>query len=114
MAKVEYEANGDFDFFLDRIVQGILNGSATASLEEESDFSDGTVRCSIRIFERFSAFGGNRLSLTVVLFQLESGRIHISAAATGGSQAMFFKVNTWGEESFLACFQEIMEGLLND
>jgi hypothetical protein len=45
--------------------------------------------------------GGNRLSLSVTLFQGESGIINLSAVAAGGSQAMFFKVNTFGEEAFL-------------
>ena len=45
-------------------------------------------------------FGGNRLSLSVTLFE-SNGIVRLSAIASGGSQAMFWKVNTVGEESFL-------------
>ena len=52
------------------------------------------------MFERYSYAGGNRVSMNVTLFQ--SGELICLAAITsGGSQAMFFKVNTWGEETFL-------------
>ena len=45
--------------------------------------------------------GGNRLSLTLTLFQNADSPIRLSAITAGGSQAVFFKVNTLGEETFL-------------
>ena len=54
--------------------------------------------------------GGNRLSLSVTLFQARSGEIACSAITAGGSNARFWKVNTWGEASFLDCFQNIVQG----
>ena len=45
--------------------------------------------------------GGNRVSMNVTLFQAGNGPVKVCAITSGGSQAMFFKVNTWGEESFL-------------
>lgn len=111
MAKLEMTIHGDFDAWLARIHGGILDGSATASLEDRSDFrsEDGTARCSVLVFERYSMAGGNRLSLTVTLFQGRDGAIACSAITAGGSNARFFKVNTWGEESFLDCFREIVQ-----
>ena len=111
MAKLELTLRGDFDAWLNRIQDGILNGSTTASLEDRSDFrsDDGTTRCSVLVFERYSMAGGNRLSLTATLFQARSGVIACSAITAGGSNARFFKVNTWGEETFLDCFREIVE-----
>ena len=111
MAKLEWtfsDASVGFEALLHRIENGILNGSVSASLEEESDFVDGDSRCSIRVFERYSYVGGNRLSLNVVLFQGPSGAIRLSASSTGGSAAMFFKMNTFGEEAFLEKLQEIL------
>ena len=52
--------------------------------------------------------GGNRLSLNLTVFQDETGEIRLSAIASGGSNAMFFKINTWGEEAFLARIQELL------
>ena len=48
------------------------------------------------------------MSLNVVLFQNGRDGIHLSAITSGGSQAMFFKINTWGEEAFLDKLKEIL------
>lgn len=108
MAKIERIIQRDFRQLLAVIETGIVNGSASASLEEASDFHDGDARCSVRVFERYSWTGGNRVSLSVTLFQNGDGPVHLSAIATGGSQAMFFKVNTWGEEAFLEKLDELL------
>ena len=108
MAKFEKTLNEDFKTLLDRIEKGILNGSISASLEDSSDFVCGDARCSVRVFERYSWLGSNRVSLSVTLFQNGDGPVHLSAIATGGSQAMFFKVNTWGEEAFLQKLKELL------
>ena len=108
MAKIERVLSGDFDRVLKKIEDGVLNGSMSASLEDSSDFSGGDSRCSVRVFERYSYAGGNRVSMNVTLFQGSDGNIHLSAITSGGSQAMFFKVNTWGEEAFLETLDEIL------
>ena len=53
--------------------------------------------------------GGNRLSLTLTLFQNADSPIRLSAITSGGSQAVFFKVNTLGEETFLDEVKELLE-----
>ena len=108
MAKFEKVLYGDFDAILKKIEGGVLDGSISASLEESSDFANGEARCSVRVFERYSYAGGNRVSLSVTLFKNGDSPIHVSAITSGGSQAMFFKMNTWGEESFLEKFKEIL------
>lgn len=108
MAKLERIMQRDFRQLLTVIENGIINGSASASLEEASDFQDGDALCSVRVFERYSWTGSNRVSLSVTLFQNGDGPVHLSAIATGGSQAMFFKVNTWGEEAFLEKLEELL------
>lgn len=108
MAKFEKVLYGQFDNILKKIEDGVLGGSISASLEESSDFANGTARCSVRVFERYSYAGGNRVSLSVTVFQNGDSPVYISAVTSGGSQAMFFKMNTWGEESFLEKFKEIL------
>ncbi|MCR5041107.1 MAG: DUF6054 family protein [Clostridia bacterium] len=108
MAKLEQTLQCDFDELLERIESGIMGGSISASLEDFSDFSDGFARCSVRVFERYSYIGGNRVSLSVTLFQSHNGPVSLSAIASGGSQAMFFKINTFGEEAFLDKLRELL------
>ncbi len=108
MAKLEQVLYGNFDEILNRIENGILGGSVSASLEDASDFGFGDTRCSVRVFERYSYIGGNRVSLSVTLFQPEQNKICLSAISSGGSQALFFKINTFGEEAFLDKLRELL------
>ncbi len=108
MAKLEQIINGNFEQLLRRIEDGIQGGSVSASLEDSSDFRSGDAKCSVRVFERYSYAGGNRVSLSVTLFQNADEHIHLSAITSGGSQAMFFKINTWGEEAFLDKLRELL------
>lgn len=108
MAKLEETRYEDFDRLLQRLEQGILEGSMSASLEDASDFRSGSARCSVRVFERYSYIGNNRVSLTLTLFQNGDEPVRLSAITAGGSQAIFFKINTWGEEAFLDKLREIL------
>ena len=85
MAKLEQTVSGDFYELLRKIENGIQNSSMSASLEEFSDFESGTARCSVRVFERYSYVGDNRVSLNVTLFQNGSGPIQLSAIAAGNA-----------------------------
>ena len=108
MAKLECTLNGEFSYWLSKIEIGILDSSISASLEDKSDFCSGDAKCSVRVFERYSYTGGNRVSLSVTLFQKGDSPIHLSAITTGRSTALFVKVNTWGEEAFLDKLKEIL------
>ena len=105
MAKLTCELHGDFRQILREIEDAVLNGSSTASREDAADFQTEHCRCAVRVYERFSALGGNRVSLNLTLVQAD-GRINLCAITSGGSQAMFFKLNTLGEETFLSTIRE--------
>ena len=114
MAKLERNIHGDFQEILTAIEDGILEGSVSATLEDTSDFAGTASRCSVRIFERYSYLGSNRVSLSVTLFQEADGPIFLSAITSGGSQAVFFKINTIGEETFLSELEELLDSICND
>ena len=76
----------------------------------EQRFCQRQRRCSVRVFERYSFLGSNRVSLSVTLFQGADGITHLSAVTSGGSQAMFFKINTWGEDAFLDKLRDVLKG----
>lgn len=107
MAKFECTITGDFDAVLARLHEGILNGSASASYEDGSDYTAGGIRCAVRVYERYSMAGGNRVSMNLTLVG-KGDNLFLSAITSGGSQAMFFKVNTLGEESFLDKLRELL------
>ncbi len=108
MAKYEKRLTGDFDALLDRLFDGVMNGSVSASYEDGSDWAANGMRCAVRVFERYSMLGGNRVSMNLTLVGCGNS-LFLSAITSGGSQAVFFKLNTLGEESFLECAQQIAE-----
>jgi hypothetical protein len=54
----------------------------------------------VRVYERYSAAGGNRVSLCIAVLAVGQD-LAVSAITSGGSTAVFWKVNTFGEEAFL-------------
>ena len=101
--------NQNFDTLLRKLEHAIPDSSWSAELEAGSDFKEGSARCSVRVFERYSMVGGNRLSLTLTLFQNGDEPIRLSAIAAGGSQAVFFKMNTLGEDAILKDVKQLLE-----
>lgn len=106
MAKFECTLRGDFDQALDYFHNGILNGSMSASFEDESYFQSAGVRVTVRVYERYSWSGGNRLSMTLTLVG-DGEKLYLSGITAGGSQGMIFKFNTFGEEAFLDTLREL-------
>jgi len=93
---------------LETLDREILGGSITASFQDGSDFSAGNVRCAVRVYERFSAIGSNRLGANITLLG-NGDDLFLSVITSGGSQAMFFKINTWGESAFTDKIAKIVE-----
>lgn len=108
MAKFECTIQGDYDQALNYFHNGILNGSMSASFEEESYFQSAGVRVTVRVYERYSWSGGNRLSMTMTLVG-DGERLYLSGITAGGSQGVIFKFNTFGEEAFLDTLRELAQ-----
>lgn len=107
MAKLEQTLIGSFDRFVDHIHEGIISGSISASFEDGSDWQQGDTRVAVRVYERYSWIGSNRVSLSVTIVG-QGERLFISAVTSGGSQAVFFKINTFGEQSFLSRLEQLV------
>lgn len=108
MAKYEAVLRGGFHELL-RVIHTAVTSGSGASLEEQSDFSAAGVRCAVRVYERYSLSGGNRVSLSVTLLEA-GGTLRVSAIAAGGSRGVFFKINTLGEETFLSALSSVLDG----
>ena len=101
MAKSVLSLCGDYEYILSRIDDAVLNKSFSASYEDGVTVSsDDGYTCGMRVYERYSLSGGNRVSLSV-FFCGRDNRYKVTFITSGGSEALFFKLNTWGEESFL-------------
>ena len=111
MAKYERRLQGNFYDFLNWIHQDITNGSSSVSYEEGSDIDLPGSNVAVRVYERYSMAGGNRVSLNVTITGAGED-LFISAITSGGSQAIFFKVNTIGEETFLELCTDSVENYI--
>lgn len=108
MAKYEKRLKGDFNSLLNWVNRDITSGSISVSFEDGSDFSIGDVKTAVRVYERYSAIGGNRVSMNVTIVG-NGDDLFISAITSGGSQAVFFKINTLGEGAFLTICEKSVE-----
>jgi len=107
MAKIERNLRGNFDEVLSAIENRILSGSISASSEASSNYQLGEVRCAVRVYERYSWIGSSRVSLNITLIGVDD-KLFLSAISSGGSQAVFFKINTFGEDAFLSSIMDIV------
>lgn len=110
MAKYKYKTTGNFKKICNYIKKEILNGSISASLEDEEYMTNQDVKIGVLIFERYSYSGGNRLSLNVTIVENHQN-IDIIGISSGGSHGLFFKINTWGEDAFLDKLKEALNKL---
>lgn len=110
MAKLECTIRGNLEDILHTIDRELLEGSISASYEDGSDYTADGVRCAVRVYERYSYSGGNRVSMSITLFGKDD-LWQLCAITSGGSQATFFKINTWGEEAFLEKLSDMVNRL---
>lgn len=108
MAKYEAELRGDFYEILEDIHDSVIGRSSSATLEAKSDFSTPNCVCAVRVYERYSYTGQNRVSMNITMIKSD-GRIFVSIITSGGSQGIIFKFNTLGESSFLDTVTDILE-----
>lgn len=112
MAKYEKSFEGDFNELLDSLHNDITNGSVSVSYEDGSDITMGQVKLAVRVYERYSMAGGNRVSLNITIIG-DGRKLFLSAITSGGSQAVLFKLNTLGENTFLDMCIESVERFIS-
>lgn len=80
----------------------------TTQLVAFNQYEYDCVRISILTFERYSALGGNRMGLSVVV--MGSGEdITICLQASGASSGLFFRVNTISTSEFAHSFNSYLD-----
>lgn len=90
MAKYECQMQGNIKRLTALVENGILSGSASANLEEKSDMEIDGITVCVRVFERYSMLGKNRVSLSVTLAGNQD-KVSISAIASGGVRRFYSK-----------------------
>jgi len=113
LAKYTKRFKGDFNELVDWLHGDITSGSISVTYEDGSDVSFGDVKTAVRVYERYSAIGGNRVSMNVTVVG-QGDDLYVCAITSGGSQAVFFKINTIGENTFLSLCENSVENYIFD
>ncbi|MDD6466715.1 MAG: DUF6054 family protein [Erysipelotrichaceae bacterium] len=100
MAKYQKDFKGNYENFISFLIQDLKRQSMSATLEDRVDLCVNDVNVCTMVFERYSMTGKNRCSMTVTVINHQNN-INCTAITSGGSQGVFLKINTIGEESFL-------------
>ena len=115
MAKFECMIPGKYDF--DEVLlyfhNHLSNSSFSASFEDGSDYRKENLRVAVRVYERYTLIGENRLSMTVTL--ASSGEDIFASAITAAGGGGLVKVWGWGEDSYLEHFinaAKMFEGMV--
>ncbi|MFR7592294.1 MAG: DUF6054 family protein [Longibaculum sp.] len=111
MAEYIQELKGNYEEFVQYVEESVMSKSMTVLLESKRKTILNDVKCTVMSFERYSYTGGNRVSMCVTILGYNQD-IRLIANAAGGSQAKFFKINTWGEESFLETLIQPVEAYI--
>ncbi|WP_147681026.1 DUF6054 family protein [Actinomyces ruminicola] len=91
---------GPYDELLPFLTASIVGRSISASEEPSADVSTAAGRVAVRAFERYSWAGSNRVGMTLTAVE-DGDAVHVVGITVGGSQAVFMKINTFGEDAFL-------------
>lgn len=105
MAFDTFTVHGDLDRFVTHVRESLVRSSATMSIECETRSEVAGARMVVLGCERFSVVGSSRVALTVSTLE-SGGAMQVVAVATGGSQAVVFKINTFGEQAMLDVARE--------
>ncbi len=73
MAKLECDLHGSL-LEIESAIDEAVSKSVSASVEDESYCKQGDCACSVKVYERYSYIGGNRVSLSVTLFACKEKR----------------------------------------
>lgn len=110
MAKLERIIEGDFNHIVRTLHEAIIKGSISATYEDGSNYHEDGIDFAYRVYERYSFWGRNRVSLGFTVVG-SNNKYHLTVITSGGSQAAFFKINTWGEEAFLNTIRDVINKL---
>ena len=108
MAKYEEKICGCFDELLTRLDNGMLKGSASANLVDATNFKSENVDCAVRLYERLSLLGNNRIGMSITLLG-HRDEVFVSAITFCSHRAADKSINTPGEQSFLQHAIDIFE-----
>ncbi len=84
----------------DRIVDQIVNNTASGELVDQHSLNQPNGNCRILVFERYYWRASNRVTLTVTVDDF-TGRTRVHTVGSGGGEAAFFRFD-WGASSSFA------------
>lgn len=106
MAKFEHVFTGEHKEVVAFIEETLISAKLSCVLEAASDYHTDDVDVAVRVYERYSFTGGNRLSISITVVS-NKDKTYLTAITSGGSQAVFYKINRIGENRLLSQFESL-------
>ncbi len=110
MSSLNRIVQGNFDTVVKEVENGIMNSSLSASFEDDYNTMVGGKQVALRIFERYTMMGGNRLTMSVLFTERGNDSVEIYAVTSGGGGGLV-KIINWGEDSFLGTLERVLNDL---
>ena len=104
---------GSADALADHLDEAISRAASRHRSSTVRELAIGDARMIMRTYERYSMMGGNRVTLSVSILAV-GDRMEVALTTSGGSEAVFFKINTFGEQAFMDKGIEALDGFSRD
>ena len=105
MAEFQKKVKGSSKAFVDYLIAHQKSLGVAVSVDNSYAYQVNDVDIDIMMFEKYSFTGGNRIAMSVTCIGY-SEEFDVLALVAGASNALFAKVNLYGEDAFLQKFVE--------
>ncbi|WP_057762085.1 DUF6054 family protein [Cytobacillus praedii] len=106
MAKYENTLIGEFEKVVKRLETDIGNSGISMNLVDESNYTIGTTKIAVLVYDKYFMRNGNRASLSLTVVG-DSSNIFISAIGAGGGS--LFKFTLGAEDDMVEIVKKSVE-----
>lgn len=108
MAKYENTLIGDFEKVVTRLENDISNSGISMNLVDESNYTIGTTKIAVRVYDKYFMRNGNRASLSLTVVG-DKSTIFISAIGAGGGSGVLFNFSLGAEDDMVEIVEKSIE-----
>jgi hypothetical protein len=108
MAKYENTLTGEFEKVVKRLETDIGNSGISMNLVDASNYSIGTTKIAVRVYDKYFMRNGNRASLSLTIVG-DNDNIFISAIGAGGGSGVFLNFSLGAENEMVEIVKKSVE-----
>lgn len=108
MAKYENTVTGEFEEVVKQLENDIGNSGITMNLVDASNYTIGTTKIAVRVYDKYFMRNGNRASLSLTVVG-DNRDIFISAIGAGGGSGILFNFSLGAEDDMVEIVRKSVE-----